>query len=64
MNATTILNYVAWHLGIRVEHAAGSPPRITARITYMGSEREKAPTTVSSDTSAATGATDEGQSQP
>jgi hypothetical protein len=58
MNATSILSYVAWHLGIRPEQM-----RSPARITYMGSQREKAPAAVSA-TDAATVETAKAEGQP
>lgn len=65
MNARSILNYIAWHLGIRPEQTRQPEPRrSSARITYMGSEHQEAPRSVSSGTGAATGETDGGQGEP
>jgi hypothetical protein len=60
MNAASILNYVAWHLGIRPEH-----PISPARITYAGAQREKAtPTSGAPADAAATGEADGEQGRP
>jgi hypothetical protein len=59
MNPTSILNYIAWHLGIRPE-----PTRSSAQITYMDSKRKKTPISVSSVKAATTREIDRGQGQP
>lgn len=58
MNARSIFNYVAWHLGIRPELT-----RSSARITYMGSRPEKGPTPASSVNGAATREADGGHAR-
>jgi hypothetical protein len=58
LRATSILNYLAWHLGIRPEQT-----RSSARITYVGSPREKA-TSESPANGAASDEPDREQSEP
>jgi hypothetical protein len=59
MSVASILNYIAWHLGIRPEH-----PTSPARITYAGAQREKASTSAAPVDAAATGESDREQGQP